>query len=165
MIQKKVCLAGSFAVGKTSLVSRFVTDTFSGNYLTTIGVKVERRSMHVDDRPIDLIVWDLHGEDEFQKVRAAYFRGASGCLLVADLTRRATLDKALQLRDEVRRELGHVPCVFAFNKSDLVDEREIGDAALDDLRAQGAELIATSAKTGLGVEQAFDRLVRQILGV
>ena len=84
MIQKKVCMLGGTGVGKTSLVSQFVTSLFSDSYMTTIGVKVDKKVVAVEDREVTLVLWDIYGEDEFQTVRPSYLRGASGYLLVAD---------------------------------------------------------------------------------
>ncbi|MGH9835660.1 MAG: Rab family GTPase, partial [Blastocatellia bacterium] len=99
MIQKKICLLGAFAVGKTSLVARFVKSIYSDQYITTVGVKVDKKTVKVDDREINLIVWDLAGEDEFQKVQMSYLSGASGYLLIADGTRLNTLETARMLRE------------------------------------------------------------------
>ena len=93
-ISKKVCLLGDFAVGKTSLVRRFVLNIFEDRYLSTIGVKVSRKTV-VTPGPGDLIeltlmLWDLAGSEEFDQVRASYLRGASGAVLVCDLTRPET---------------------------------------------------------------------------
>ena len=98
MMQKKVCMLGGFAVGKTSLVRRFVSNVFSDHYHTTIGVTVEKKSVIVDDRDVMLVLWDLYGEDEFQRVRDSYLRGSAGYILVMDGTRKATLDTALALQ-------------------------------------------------------------------
>ena len=81
MIQKKVCLLGGFAVGKTSLVSRFVTSIFSEKYLTTVGVKVDKKLVSVNGQDVTLMLWDIYGEDEFQTVQPSYLRGASGYLV------------------------------------------------------------------------------------
>jgi len=97
MIQKKVCLLGAFATGKTSLVARFVRSVFSEKYLTTVGVMIERKTLTLDRTDLNLIIWDLHGEDEFQKVRASYLRGTAGIIFVVDGTRRETLARAEQL--------------------------------------------------------------------
>jgi hypothetical protein len=163
MIQKKVCIVGAFAAGKTSLVSRYVRNTFSEKYLTTVGVRIERKAVRAGAHELDLILWDLHGEDEFQKVRASYLRGASGCILVVDRTRPSTLDTAMRQHQEARAALGDVPCLYVANKTDLEDESEIEDTALGDLRRRGLVVIATSAKTGLGVEDAFETLVRAMV--
>jgi len=107
MIQKKICLLGGFGVGKTSLVSRFVHSIFSDKYLTTVGVKIEKKSLVLNEQELDLVIWDLYGEDDFQKVRMSYLRGASGYLLVADGTRRTTLDTAMSLHEAAVRTILH----------------------------------------------------------
>ena len=98
MIQKKICMVGAFATGKTSLVSRFVKSIFSDIYLTTVGVKIDKKLINFKDYELNLILWDIHGEDEFQKVRMSYMRGASGYFLVVDGTRRYTLEQAFFLQ-------------------------------------------------------------------
>ncbi|MGE3956428.1 MAG: Rab family GTPase [Vicinamibacterales bacterium] len=163
MLQKKICLLGAFATGKTSLVSRYVRSAFSEKYLTTVGVMIERRATSVGGEPVSLIIWDLHGEDEFQKVRASYLRGAAGLLLVVDGTRRDTLDKALALLEESRHAIGPVPAVVALSKSDLSDLWELDDGALARVAAAGCRSMVTSAKTGAGVEEAFAVLLREMM--
>lgn len=163
MTQKKICMLGAFAAGKTSLVSRYVRNTFSEKYLTTVGVRIERRGVSADGRELDLILWDLHGEDEFQSVRTTYLRGASACVLVVDRTRRATLETAFGLHRDIRAALGDVPCAYMLNKTDLGDRFAVPDSDIDDLRRQGYIAIPTSAKTGLGVGDAFEALVRAML--
>jgi GTPase SAR1 family protein len=110
-----------------------------------------------------MILWDLHGEDDFQKVRMSYLRGSAGYVLVADLTRRETLDKAVQLQEEAQRVLGTVPFVLAANKVDLTFEREIQEQDLDALKERGWTVITTSAKSCLGVREAFTRLAEMTL--
>jgi small GTP-binding protein len=162
MIQKKICMLGSFAVGKTSLVARFVQSVFSERYHTTVGVKIDKKVVSVDEREIVLVVWDLYGEDEFQSLSETYFRGMSGYLLVADGTRRATLDKAFELHERVVRSMGEVPFVLALNKSDLVPEWEIGAAESKRIDALDWTSVRTSAKSGAGVEEAFLVLARAL---
>ena len=87
MIQKKVCLLGGTGVGKTSLVAQFVHSIFSDKYLTTVGVKIDKKSVDVDGTDVELVIWDVYGHDDFQKLRVSYLRGTSGYLLVADGTR------------------------------------------------------------------------------
>ena len=94
MLQRKVCLLGAFAVGKTSLVARFVHSLFSERYHTTIGVKIDRKTVRVNGRDVNLMIWDLAGEDEFMSLRMSYLRGTDGCLLVIDGTRKDTLATA-----------------------------------------------------------------------
>jgi small GTP-binding protein len=162
MIQKKVCMLGSFAVGKTSLVARFVHSLFSERYHTTVGVKIDKKVVKVDEREIVLVLWDLYGEDEFQSLSETYFRGMSGYLLVADGTRRATLDKAIELHERILRSQGALPFVLVLNKSDLASEWEIGPAEIARVGALDFSSVHTSAKSGAGVEDAFAVLARAL---
>jgi small GTP-binding protein len=163
VIRKKVCLLGASAVGKTSLVTRFVQGTFSDIYRTTIGVKIDRQLLRVGGRQLDLILWDLEGEDAFAQVALSYLRGASGYLLVADGTRAPTLDTALQLHERARAELGDVPHVMLLNKLDLFEQWEVSDKDVARLLAQGFRVERSSAKSGAGIAEAFAHLGAALL--
>jgi small GTP-binding protein len=163
MLHKKVCMLGSFAVGKTSLILRFVESIFSDRYLTTVGVKIDKKVGSVEGQDVTLMLWDLYGEDEFQKMRMSYLRGASGYLLVADGTRGASLDKALTIRQEAEKIFGATPFVVALNKCDLTEDWEISAEREADLAGSASKVIRTSAKTGEGVEFAFQSLVKAML--
>jgi small GTP-binding protein len=165
VIQKKICLLGGFGVGKTSLVSRFVHSIFSDTYLTTVGVKIEKKSVDLGDEHVDLVVWDIYGQDDFQKVRMSYLRGASGYLLVVDGTRLATLDMAMALHQGAESTIGRVPFVLVVNKTDLANIWEIEESVLTQLSARGWPIVRTSAKTGNDVETAFTMLARSMLVV
>ena len=156
-------MLGSFAVGKTSLVRRFVYTIFSEKYLATVGVKIDKKTVVVGGQEVDLILWDLHGEDEINAVQSSYLRGASGYLLVVDGTRRATLDTAFHLRKKVEKIIGKLPFVLIFNKSDLTDEWEIDNTLIENLSEEGFIVKITSAKTGLKVEEAFLSLAEKML--
>lgn len=163
MMQKKVCMLGGFAVGKTSLVRRFVTNVFSEHYQTTIGVTVEKKTVTVDHQDVMLMLWDLYGEDEFQHVRESYLRGSSGYILVIDGTRKATLDTARLLQQTVVRTVGPLPFVAIINKSDLRSEWEIDQPVIEQLREQGWSVFFGSAKLGQGVDELFGRLAAMLL--
>ena len=163
MVQKKVCMLGSFSVGKTSLVRRFVESMFSDAYLTTVGVKIDKKPMQVNGNDVTLMLWDIYGEDDFQKLRMSYLRGASGFLLVVDGTRRATLDKALAIKEEADKALGPVQAVLVLNKCDLTEQWEIEQEKENELAGRGWTLVRTSAKTGQGVEEVFTALTRAML--
>lgn len=159
----KVCMIGATAVGKTSLVARFASSIFNERYATTIGVRIQARRVRRGDRSVDLILWDLSGEDEFQSVQPAYLRGSAGYLLVIDGTRRETIDTAILLEQRARATIGSAPFVVVLNKADLAREWQIGGAETDLLGHKGWTLVKTSAKTGAGVDEAFDRLTTLIL--
>ena len=164
MLQKKICTLGSFAVGKTSLVRRFVESIYSDVYQTTVGVKVDRKDVHVNGTDLTLVLWDIYGEDDYQKMHWTYLRGASGYLLVADGTRKATIDKAFSLEQRVREEVGVIPFVFVINKCDLSQDWEVDSTFQAQLTEKNWNLLRSSAKTGEGVEEAFALLARKMLG-
>ncbi len=163
MIQKKVCMVGAFATGKTSLVARFVSSIYSEAYQTTVGVKIDKKSINLADREVNLLLWDVQGEDDFQKLRLSYLRGLSGYLLVVDGTRNATLEKAFALQQIIEETVGKLPFILILNKSDLLDEWEIDATATDELSKKGWIVIQGSAKTGLGVEEAFLTLAKKMV--
>ncbi len=163
MIQKKICMLGSFAVGKTSLVSRYVSSMFSEKYLSTVGVKVDKKPITVGGVEVNLLLWDLYGEDGFQTVQKSYLRGASGYLLVVDGTRFDTFAAVRDLQKMAAGVVGDVPFVLALNKADLAAEWQIDDRALFEVADAGWPIIRTSAKTGVGVEEAFERVTRAML--
>ena len=163
MIQKKVCLLGAYGVGKTSLVSRFVHSMFSEKYMTTIGVKIDKKGVDLEKDKVELVIWDIYGQDDFQKVRMSYLRGASGYLLVLDGTRGGTLDIALGLQDSAAKTIGEVPFIVVVNKADLSGQWEISDRDLMQLTNRGWRVIKTSAKTGGAVEAAFATLAHAMV--
>jgi small GTP-binding protein len=163
-VQKKICMLGGFAVGKTSLVKRYVQSVFSETYLTTVGVKIDKKTVELPDRTVNLILWDLAGEDDVALLRMSYLRGAAGYVLVADGTRHSTLDVALSLRQRVEVAYGALPFALLLNKSDLKDQWSIDDAEVERLRQSGLWVRPTSARTGEGVEGAFKDLAIRVAG-
>lgn len=161
-------MLGGSGVGKTSLVSRFVNSIFSEKYLTTIGVKIDKKTVAVgtgETTQMTMMLWDIYGEDEFQTVRESYLRGASGYLLVADGTRHATLDTATALQQKAESVVGRVPFLLLLNKADLQPQWQVNEAALWKLAEQGWAVATTSAKTGAGVDEAFTKLARKMADI
>jgi small GTP-binding protein len=163
MLEKKICMLGTLAVGKTSLVRRFIEGFYSEGYQTSIGVKVDKKSVCEAGQEVKLVLWDIFGEDRFQKVQPSYWRGMSGYLLVVDGTRRNTLDEALALNQRVIDTGLKVPAVLLVNKADLAGQWEIGDDRLAQLTQSSWEIMRTSAKTGENVDAAFSRLTLKML--
>jgi small GTP-binding protein len=162
MLQNKICMLGGFGVGKTSLVSRFVSSIFSDTYLTTVGVKIDKKKVSLDSGEMTLMLWDIYGQDEFQTVRDSYLRGATGYLLVADGTRYSTLDTAVALQKRAESVIGQMPFLLLLNKRDLEREWQVDEETLVTLADQGWRVVKTSAKTGEGVEDAFTTLARDL---
>src|SRR6266403_5897710 len=157
-VQKKICMLGGFSVVKTSSVKRYVESVFSETYLTTVGVKIDKKTVDLSDRIVNLILWDLAGEDDISSLRMSYLRGSAGYVLVADGTRPSTLEVALSLRQRVEADCGPLPFVLLVNKNDLQEQWAIRDAELEELRQKGWWARSSSARTGEGVEDAFKAL-------
>jgi len=155
MIQKKICMVGVYATGKTSLVQRFVYSIFSDRYLSTVGVKIDRKEILVGDQNIILMLWDLEGRDGTHDVNASYIRGAHGVIYVVDGTRRDTLDGMYDIHAKVKGALGEIPSVVAMNKTDLASEWQLKSSEENAISDGGLHRIRTSAKTGEGVEETF----------
>jgi small GTP-binding protein len=155
-------MVGATAVGKTSLVSRFARGIFSDKYRTTIGVTIETKNVEREGQVTQLVIWDLSGEDEFQNVQTAYFRGAAGYLLVVDGTRPDTVDAALSLKKKLDQTVGKLPFVVAVNKADIEPSEGIHQRGLEQLANAVFEPVLTSAKTGAQVDEVFGKLVDAI---
>jgi small GTP-binding protein len=167
-ISKKVCLLGDFAVGKTSLVRRFVYSLFDDKYISTIGVKVSRKTLVVPraNQVVDLTImlWDLAGSEEFTPVRASYLRGAAGAVLVCDLTRPETLASMETYVDDLLGVNPNAQLVLAANKRDLIEQQLLTLAEIERVAADlNATYYLTSAKTGDDVETLFRHLGRLLV--
>lgn len=158
MLSKKVILTGSFGVGKTSLFNRFISNTFSEKYLTTIGVKVDKKTVYVQGKEVGLVLWDIAGEVSQEKVPRTYFLGTSAIIYVYDVTRPSTqinIEKDIKLLNKI------LPgCIIRIvgNKSDLVDADK-----LNQIGQQISTDIFTSAKTGENVEDLFVALAQELI--
>lgn len=164
MINKKICMLGSFSVGKTSLVEQFVHSIFSDKYLSTIGVKISKKILTVAEQTVCLMLWDMEGKDLYVEVNLSYLRGAMGLFVVVDGTRKETLDVALELRKVALEKAGPIPCYLLINKNDIATEWEITEEMLAQLTEDNIPYFRTSAKTGESVEKAFTALARAMTG-
>lgn len=160
MISKKVILTGSFGVGKTSLFNQFIYSKFSDKYLTTIGVKVNKKNLAIKGKDLSMLLWDIAGEVAQDKVPNSYFLGASGIIYVFDLTRPSTyknLDKDLAYLKGIVN--GGIIKVVG-NKSDLASTEEI--AKVQEVIPMPWDII-TSAKTGENVNNLFLQLGEELV--
>jgi len=163
-VKAKICLVGDVAVGKTSLIKRFVQESFDDRYIATVGTKVTKKTVDVMWKGVpatlDMMVWDIMGEKGFRALlRDAYFEGAQGVLAVCDLTRKETFYDLSNWVAMVRKQVGNVPIVFLGNKADLEERIVVSVEELENLgQIHGASTFRTSAKTGIGVNDAFKAL-------
>lgn len=155
MISYKVCLLGAFSVGKTSLVKRYIESIFSEKYETTIGVKIAKHSVQIDDEQVQLLLWDMEGKDAFTEINTRYLRGASGLVLVADGTRPDSIDDLFKIYHQAQAHISDVPIVVMLNKHDLAANWVITDTQLKLIDEMGWQVFQSSAKTGENVDAAF----------
>jgi len=163
MIQKKICVLGAAGVGKTSLIAQFVYSKFSEKYLSSMGVKIDRKVVQVEDQKVNLMIWDIHGEEKFKKITSSYLRGASGVIMVVDGTRPDTLTVAQEIFQRVEKDVGNIPSVWLLNKTDLEDEWCMSDQDQKQLSEQYVSVYRSSAKTGENVEQTFLNIAENML--
>lgn len=163
----KVILTGPAAVGKTSLLQRFVHNNFSESYSLTIGVDFLSKQVELEDnKSARLTIWDIGGQKRFEFMRSKFYNGANGALLVFDLTREETFEKIKDSLEVLKREAGtHVDFILVGNKADLIEsvgrvipKKKAKNFAED----QGSFYIETSAKTGDSVEEAFVQLTQKM---
>lgn len=160
-IRAKVVMVGAPSVGKTSMVRRFVHEVFSEDYVSTLGVKVDRKTVALPGAVVSMILWDIHGETETLQVPTTYFRGASAALMVIDGSRPETMETALRLGKSVSDVSPNAVVVPVVNKSDLEIDWPYLTAALTE--AGFAAPIAASAKLGDGVDEAFLSLAESLI--
>jgi small GTP-binding protein len=165
-LTKKICLLGDYSVGKTSLVRRFIESRFDENYLSTLGVSVSRKVIQIEQPSaitLTMLLWDTNGGGPFNTIVRTYYQGSSGALLVGDLTRASTVAALHNYAAEFRNINPGVPLVLIGNKVDLVNTRMVSDETLAEVaEAHKAQWLLGSAKTGQGVDQAFQLLATAI---
>jgi small GTP-binding protein len=169
-VMKKICMLGDPAVGKTSLVGRFVFSMFDDKYIETIGAKVTKRTMAIENVStkqrfrLKLMIWDIAGQRTLDFIKPTYYRDAEGAILVADCTRKETLGNVSRWCASIRDVCGDIPVVLLINKSDLADHAQYGT---DEVGEVAEKLLApfflTSAKSGANVENAFSALGRGLI--
>ena len=169
-VMKKICMLGDPAVGKTSLVARFVFSMFDDRYIETIGAKVTKRTMAIENKAsgeryrLKLMIWDIAGQKTLDFIKPTYYRDAEGALVVADLTRRETLDNVIRWGQSIRDVCGDIPIVVLVNKSDLRDHAQFtSEQAVEVAGRLDAPSFSTSAKSGENVENAFSTLGRRLI--
>ena len=156
-------MLGSFSVGKTSLVERFVHSIFSDRYLSTVGVKISKKAVNIDNTEMSLVLWDMEGKDDYADINMSHLRGLMGFFVVADLPRLDSFEAALVIRRAVLDLLGEdTPHMLLLNKSDR-PTWEVDEERIEAAKASGIKVLRTSARTGMAVNEAFESLAKDML--
>lgn len=158
----KLCLLGDGAVGKTSLVRRYVFDVFDDKYLMSFGTKVSKKNVKLGEAEIDFMIWDILGQKTHESLHAAYYRGAAGALAVCDFTRPDTMKNLKSWLGSFRSVVGEMPVLILGNKSDLDKKYSLPELE-QYANSIGCRVLETSAKTGLNVEKAFTEIAAMVM--
>jgi Ras-related protein Rab-1A len=161
----KVLLIGDSSVGKTSVLLRYVDDTFNPEFQTTIGVDFKISTFQLNGKVIKLQLWDTAGQDRFKNIVASYYRGAHGIILAFDITNAASFQNVNRWYEEAQNYLQKsVPKLLIGNKADLSNQRAVRPEEAKELADRlGVQYIETSAKNSQNVKLAFETLSRSIL--
>jgi len=166
MISKKITLIGDFSTGKTSLIRRFVDNEFSDKYLSTIGVKISKKVIDVDEQKVQGLIWDIEGGTETKPINQTYLRGMHGCIIASDITRQETVDNVENYINIIQSISKDIPFIVVLNKYDKIDEQKAQTVYFDLLLKLGISeerLYFTSAKSGMGVEMVFTTLAKLLI--
>lgn len=155
-VSKKIVLLGNEGVGKTSLVKRYVHSIFSDEYLTTIGIKISKKTVIVGDTEVNLMLWDIAGNMMSKLLYNNYLKGAHGVFLVCDATRPETYESIIKEKNEhLSKDFDFATTSIIVNKSDLLESHD---------QLEGMEYdFLTSAKSGELVEEAFYQIAEKII--
>ncbi len=148
----KVCILGAYGVGKTSLVRRYIHSIFSDKYLSTIGTKISKKSLQINDKKIELILWDISGQDEFSSISKIQLTGSFANIVLIDPTRKSTVKVAKDIIRDLQETTPGVPIITVISKADIPNEWEL---SVEDLSKDFPKSTLTSAKSGLNVESLF----------
>jgi len=160
---RKICLVGDPAVGKTSLVRRFVLDKYDDAYISTLGAKVMKKDVNIlhdgKDYLMSLMLWDVMGQKHFRIIESVAFQHVSAGIIVCDLTRKETFDNLSYWIEALTRISGRIPLIILANKYDLNSEAEVDEKMIKEFSLKyDSTYFLTSAKTGDNVEEAFKKL-------
>lgn len=160
----KVVIVGDGGVGKSSMIQRYCRGTFTRDYKKTIGVDFLERQIEIDGEEVRLMLWDTAGQEEFDAITKAYYRGAHACVLAFSTTDRDSFLALHSWKLKVENECGEIPTIIVQNKIDLMDQCVVGpDEAELVARALGCRLMRASVKEDVNVGAVFRALATRCL--
>ncbi|GAB7355942.1 hypothetical protein MBLNU459_g6579t1 [Dothideomycetes sp. NU459] len=163
----KLVFLGEQSVGKTSLITRFMYDSFDNTYQATIGIDFLSKTMYLEDRTVRLQLWDTAGQERFRSLIPSYIRDSSVAVVVYDITSAKSFQQTRKWVDDVRGERGSdVIIVLVGNKTDLNDKREVTTAqGEEEAKKHNLMFIETSAKVGHNVKPLFKKIAQALPGM
>ena len=160
---KKICMLGDFAVGKTSMIRRYVHDEFDDRYITTLGTKISKKVLQLDNVELTFQIWDIIGNINYHKIQSQYYLGSEGAFIIFDVTRRDTFDNIMNWADAFLKVAPKAKFILIANKIDLDATFDYATEMKDLAVVYGGHAFATSAKTGENVEEAFKTLAEALI--
>jgi Ras-related protein Rab-1A len=159
----KLIIIGDSGVGKSSVLSQYVDQTFINSHISTIGVDFKITNVNIGDKIAKLQIWDTAGQERFRTITTNYYRGAHGIILVYDVTNRESFDNIVNWMDNIERYSKNPRLILIGNKTDLPNKRVVSyEEALDYSNSLGLSFLETSAKNNLNIEDIFTKLVHDI---
>ncbi|MHA1409118.1 MAG: Rab family GTPase [Candidatus Odinarchaeia archaeon] len=160
----KLVVLGDEMVGKTSIIFRYTERRFLGDYKPTIGIDFSAKIVEIGKYNVDLIIWDLGGQEKYRILRKHYLEGARGCIIVYDKTRRKTFDNVENWYNDMKNNCGSIPCVLVGNKADLTDKTEVTtEEGEEKAKKLGLNLIESSAKDGTKIDHIFKTITQMMV--
>lgn len=160
----KLLLIGDSGVGKSCLLLRFADDTYTDSYISTIGVDFKIRTVEVESKTVKMQIWDTAGQERFRTITSSYYRGAHGIIVVYDCTERESFDNVATWLGEIKKYASeNVNILLVGNKSDLTEKKAVTtEEAKKFAEENKLELLETSAKNAINVENAFMKMAQNI---
>jgi small GTP-binding protein len=160
----KLVVLGDEMVGKTSIIFRYTERRFLGDYKPTIGIDFSAKIVEIGKYNVDLIIWDLGGQEKYRILRKHYLEGARGCIIVYDVTRKKTFENIDNWYNDVKHNCGNIPCILVGNKADMENARQItNEQGVKKAQQLGVKFTESSAKDGMKIDDIFKDITKMMI--
>jgi Ras-related protein Rab-11A len=164
IIEIKLILLGDISVGKSSILGRYIDNSFTEDYQCTLQVETKSKIIDIDlNTSVKMNIWDTVGQEKYRNLTRQYFRNCQGAIIVFDLTRKDSFDGVQKWIDELKDFSSNIPILIAGNKSDLINEREVNEDVIENFVKNKYMYYDVSAKNGSNVSLAFDKIRTEII--
>lgn len=161
----KILLIGDSGVGKSSLMRKYINNEYNESYISTIGVDFSIKTLNIDNKKIKIQIWDTAGQERFKTIISSYYRGAHGILVVFDITNKESFQNITNWLQEIEKyKKDDIEIIIIGTKNDMMYKREVDITSISDfINKYKYTYIETSAKNGNNVENAFIKIINQIM--